>query len=136
MSSRNLQFLSRRGLAALLLIAGIAAQPGCVALMAGAAAGAGAVAYIRGELQADIERRYEVVERAANRAIADLQFVKVNEKKDAMVAIILARTAEDTKVQIRISRVSDTMTKVQIRVGVFGSETLSRAVLDKIKAEL
>lgn len=127
--------VQRRWVGAVLAVI-LAVQCGCVAVVAGAAAGAGAVAYVRGELQAKLDRRYEVVERAANHAIEELQFKKISENKDALTAIIVARTAEDTKVQIKVLRVSDNAATVQIRVGLFGNEALSRIVLDKIKEAL
>ncbi len=51
-------------------------------------------------------------------------------------AILIARTAEDKKIEIKVSRVGDITSRVQIRVGVFGNEVQSLAILDKIKANL
>lgn len=104
--------------------------------MASAAVGAGTVAYVRGELKAGLDRPYATVLRAANNAIKDLEFTKDSEKKDALVAVLMARTAEDRKIQIRISRESETLTNVEIRVDTFGDEKLSHTIFEKIKAEL
>ena len=73
---------------------------------------------------------------AANLAIKQLQFAKISEKKDALTAILIARTAEDRKVEIKVIKVGDQSAKVQIRVGVFGDEALSLTILDKIKTNL
>lgn len=110
-------------------------QSGCIVVAAGAA-GAGAVAYIRGELQATLSQTLEATDQAANKALTQLQLVKINETKDAFIAILTARTADDKKVEIKMTKVSAESTKVQIRVGVFGDETRSMAILDKIKANL
>lgn len=112
-----------------------ALQTGCVAVVAGAA-GASAVAYVRGELQGTLTASLEASERASNGALAQLQLVKINEKRDAFVAIITARTADDKKVEIKLTKLADQTTKVQIRVGVFGDESKSLAILDKIKSNL
>ena len=40
------------------------------------------------------------------------------------------------KIKIKVSKVGDQSAKVQIRVGVFGDEALSLAILDKIKTNL
>ncbi len=48
----------------------------------------------------------------------------------------MARTAGDKKIKIVVDRVGDTVTNVNIRVGVFGDERISLALLDKIKADL
>ena len=112
----------------------VALQPGCVVAAVGA--GAGAVAYIRGELQATLDSSLNATNRATVRAISQLEFAKVSENKDALTSTITARTAQDKKVVITLTKVSDTVTKVRIRVGVFGDEAISMAILDKIKAAL
>ena len=108
---------------------------GCVAVLAGAA-GAGTVAWVEGRLDATLDTSFAKAEKAADRAITELQFIKISEKKDALNAILTARTAEDKKIEIKVNRVGDTTTQVQIRVGVFGDEGKSLAILDKIKSNL
>ena len=122
----------RRMLAAALLAASLT---GCVAVVAGAA-GAGTVAWVRGELEATLDASYAKAATAANLAIKQLQFAKISEKKDALTAILIARTAEDRKVEIKVIKVGDQSAKVQIRVGVFGDEALSLTILDKIRTNL
>jgi len=126
----------RRGIVVTLLLVVAAFHVGCVAAVAGAAAGAGTVLYVRGELQAGIDRRFEVVERASNRALKELQFMQIEEKKDALVAILTARTAEDTKIRIKVERSGDALSTVRIRVGTFGNEKLARLILEKINEGL
>ena len=108
---------------------------GCFLVAAGAA-GAGTVAYIRGELDSPIEGSFDNTEHAANRAVEQLQFAKVGEEKDSLKATITARTGDDTKVEIIVSRIGDNLSKVQIRIGVFGNEMISRQILDHIKSNL
>ena len=108
---------------------------GCVAVMAGAA-GAGAVAYVRGGLEADLDAPYDKAVGASAQAIQQLQFVSVSERKDALDAVLLARTAEDRKIEIKISRRGPELSRVCIRVGVFGNEAKSLAILERIKANL
>lgn len=113
----------------------VAATSGCLAVAAGAA-GAGAVAWVRGELEAQLPNDFERVDRAANRAILELGFAKVNEGKSAVDAEIIARTGQDKRIQIRLDRTADQLTRVRIRVGIVGDEVLSRTILDKIKENL
>lgn len=124
-----------RLIAALLAALPIAFTSGCLAVAAGAA-GAGTVAYIRGELDASLSYNLDAVDRATNRAAEQLRFAKINEGSDALARIITLRTAEDKKIEIKLSRTTDTLTHVRIRVGVFGDETISRALLEKIQANL
>ena len=110
-------------------------QSGCLAVAAGVAA-AGTVVYIRGELQASLANPYGDVISATGKAIEKLQFRKISEKGDALKTVIVARTGSDKKIEITVKRVTDTLTKVEIRVGVFGDEALSMTVLDNIKQGL
>lgn len=115
------------------MLGAMAVSSGCVAVVAGAGAGA-AVAYVRGDLDATLSTSYESSVRAVNKSIADLQFAKVSEAKDATRATIIARTAADKKIEIRVEPVGQTVAKVKIRVGTFGDESLSLTILEKIKA--
>lgn len=108
---------------------------GCMAVAAGAGA-AGAVAYVRGDLDANLDANFDQAVAAANRAIDRLKFAKVSENKDALQAILIARNAADKRIELRLERVGERVTKVKIRVGVFGDEPLSIAILDQIKAAL
>lgn len=135
MSRMNSTSLPARLLAVSLLLLPVAMTPGCVAVVAGAA-GAGAVAWVRGELDATVSARFDDVVAAANRAVADLQFAKVSEKKSAIDAEIVARTGQDKRIVIRLDRTSDTLSRVRIRIGLVGDEALSRLILDKINAQL
>ena len=110
-------------------------QSGCLAVAAGVAA-AGTVVYIRGELQASLANPYRDVITATGKALEKLQFSKVSEKGDALKTVIVARTGSDKKVENTVKKVTDSVTKVEIRVGVFGDEALSMTILDNIKQAL
>ena len=125
--------------AALGLLTGLTVMTsGCFLVVAGAAAGAGAgaVAYVDGQLTVNFGNTYDAVVHAADQAIAQLQFLKVGESKDALKAILEARTADDKKVLITVTRTSDTLTKVEIRIGTFGDKQVSTAIYDRIKGNL
>jgi hypothetical protein len=108
---------------------------GCVAVVAGAA-GASAVAYTLGRLDARLDAPFEKAVPAASRALKQLQFADIKERQDALDAILQARTAEDKKVDVKVSRTGPDSSKVSIRVGLVGDEAKSLAILDKIKANL
>lgn len=110
-------------------------QTGCVAVVAAGAAGTG-VAWYSGKLEATIEDDLDAVYRASQRALAQLEFAKISENKSAIDAQLVSRTALDKKVEITLSKPTENATKVAIRIGVFGDEALSMAVLEKIKANL
>ena len=111
---------------------------GCVLLAVGAAgaAGAGTVAYIRGELDTSLNGTVDTVGVATTKALEELRLAKIHENKSAVDAEIRARTGQDKRVDIRLNRAADNLTRVRIRVGTFGDEELSRLLLEKIKAKL
>jgi hypothetical protein len=119
---------------AVALGAALIVLPGCIVAAAGA--GAGAVAYVRGELEANLTTDYNKVVESARKAIGELEFAKVSENKDALKAVLVARTAMDKKVEITVTNSGKKLTNIKIRVGLFGDEALSMSVLDKIKAGL
>jgi hypothetical protein len=131
----NASTLRLRWAAILLAALPLAGLTGCVVVAAGAA-GAGAVAWVRGELDATLSNRFDAVEHATNRAIEQLQLAKVNETRSAIDAEFTARTGQDKRINIRINRTAENITRVRIRVGLVGDENLSRVILDKIKANL
>lgn len=127
-----------RTLAGSALLAVLAATSGCflVAVGAAGAAGAGTVAYVDGRLDATLSSRYADVGMATNRAIDQLQLIKVSESKDAFTDNFVIRMANDKKVAIVLTKAGDQLTKVEIRVGIFGDRPMSMAILEKIKADV
>ena len=109
---------------------------GCGAVIAGAAAGAGAIAYMRGELEVTEEAPIGTVIKATHAAIDDLELRLISTEADAYSGKIRAETARGTDIGISLKRVSDNVTEIHIRVGVFGDEDLSRLIHEKIQARL
>lgn len=126
------QWIRHIGLCA--AIVGSALSTGCALLLVGAAIGAGTVAYVSGELRAADEVTMDRAWSATLGAMSELQFKVTTQQKDALAGQIVARRADDTKIEIRLKRQSDRVTEFRIRVGTFGDEALSRYILDKIKA--
>jgi hypothetical protein len=122
-------------LAGALAASGLLLTSGCLAVAAGAGAAAG-VAYVRGDLEATLNAGLDQSIRATDKAVQQLAYAKVSEKKDALLDTFVVRNSADKKIEIRLENAGEGLTKVRIRVGVFGDETLSRAVFDKIKASL
>ncbi len=108
---------------------------GCFVVAAGAA-GAGAVAYVRGELSSNVPHGLDDTFAACQRAVRDLELIRIDDHKTSLDAQLVSRTALDKKIEIKLERVGDKLTKVSIRVGVMGDQPLSLTILDKINAEL
>lgn len=127
-------FSVRTVLAAALLGVTVATS-GCVAVAAAGAAGAG-VAWIRGALETNVDRDLDRVYRATQEAVRGLEFAVVTERKSSVDATVVARTALDKKVEVILKQAGSKTTHVSIRVGVFGDEAMSLAILERIKAKL
>ena len=105
---------------------------GCVAVLVGAGA-AGTVAYVKGDLTAYLDEDVEGVYNSSLKAMEELEIATISKKKDLLSAEITGRTAEDKKVSIKIKTTENDMTRLMIRVGFFGDESISRKIYDRIK---
>src|SRR2546430_2002852 len=72
-------------LATILATTLIGGATGCMNGGASTLAAPGTVIYARGELDATLGNRLEAVDKATNTALTDLRFIKLSEKKDALV---------------------------------------------------
>ena len=116
----------------------LALTSGCVVVAVGAVAGAGAAtyAYVNGEVQSTLSATLDNTWVATQAAVKDLQFKLGKTSKDALNAHLECTTADGKSITIKLKRVSDTLTEVDIRVGKFGDQKVSDMILDKIKAHL
>ena len=130
MPPRFLSLLAASGLG----LSTLTLNTGCIVIAAGA--GAGAVAYVRGELASSVDANFDRALRASQRTIEQLKFAKVSEKQDALLATLVARNADDKRIEVRVESDGANRTKVKIRIGVIGDESLSMTILDRIKANL
>jgi len=117
---------------AVLAMLGIGAA-GCVVAAIGAAS-AGTVVYVRGEIESYFDTDVQDLYDATLKSMDDLKLYVISQKHDALSAEVVARNSADQKVTVRIDGSSREAVKVTIRVGFWGDETASRAVLDRINA--
>jgi len=108
---------------------------GCMLAVVGVGA-AGTVAYVRGDLESMESENIDVVYEAALKALQELELQPTRKSKDALGAEIIAYDAQDKKITIRLKSAAEGTTKISIRIGVFGSETKSRLIYQKIRENL
>ncbi|MBI2511478.1 MAG: DUF3568 family protein [Opitutae bacterium] len=108
---------------------------GCVALLAGAGAGA-TVAYVRGDLDTTLDSGLANSVHAAKKTLAALTYVRISEKEDALQAVLISRGASDQKIELHFAKLTDSATKLKIRVGTFGEESLQNEILVRLRANL
>jgi len=118
-----------------LLVITVGLVGGCMVAAVGAGA-AGTVAYVRGDLEAVESKKLDAVYEATLKAVNKLELNVTKETKDSLSAVIVARDAQDKKITIKLSATTENTTKLSIRVGLFGSETKSRLIYQKIHENL
>ena len=129
-------FMPKNSLSIMLLGILLFSSCGCVALLVGGGVGAGTVAYLRGELKSTEEASIDTTWQASQEALKDLEFSVTSKEKDAFSAKLIAHGVNDKKIEIELKKVSELLTRVTIRVGVFGDEPLSRLILERLKKHL
>jgi len=97
---------------------------------------AGTIAYVRGDLQAVESASIDEVYEASLKALKELELIPTRKVKDALGAEIITYDAQDKKITIILKFTAEGTTKLSIRVGVFGSETKSRLIYQKIRDNL
>ena len=108
---------------------------GCMLAAVGIGA-AGTVAYVRGDLESVESENIDSVYEAALKALQELELQPTRKSKDALGAEIITYDAQDKKITIRLKSAPEGTTKLSIRIGVFGSETKSRLIYQKIRENL
>jgi hypothetical protein len=108
---------------------------GCLCAVGMAAGtGAGAIAYSRGEVEATERMSLDGAWAATLAAVDELQFPVKQQQKDAVSARLVAERADGGLVRISIDAKDGGLTRIRVRTGTFGNESVSRVVIDRIKA--
>lgn len=95
-----------------------------------------AVAWVRDALQTTVDAPLDRTVKATTKALKNLQFASVATKADAISGVVTAKTARDEKIEITITSVTPTQTRLDIRVGAFGDKPVSQRILSEILKEL
>lgn len=128
------KFLVSSLLSAALLVT-VALTSGCFAVLVGTGAGAG-VAYVRGDLDVTLDAGFAASVRAGEKTLAELQYAKISAKQDALQATLVSRSSSDQRIELYFEKVTEQSTKLKIRVGTFGKESLQNEILTRLKSHL
>lgn len=90
------------------------------------------VGTIRGVVAAKPDR----VTAAARETLDELKLHSLFSESTRIDGKVMARTARDKKVEIDITRATDTSSNVSIRVGDLGDQELSLQILDRIREKV
>lgn len=109
---------------------------GCSSVTVGGANGAGTYTYSGGNMRGNENAVLDRVWSATQAAMKDLEFTVISQQKDALQARLIARTALDKKIEINLTKISENLTEVKIRVGSFGDQNLSYTIIQGIEKRL
>ena len=109
---------------------------GCPAVLLGAGAGIGTVAYIKGELVTTLETSVQTIMPAVRATVVALGLEHVADESDVLTGKVVARSAHGEQITILLTRLTDSSTKLSIRVGVFGDRAVSQKILEEIHQRL
>src|SRR3989338_1696309 len=118
---------------AFLLFGAVISQGGCVPLLIGAAAGAGTFAWINGDLEYNVDASVARAHRAALRGLKQLDLAVTQDHKDKHNAKLRSAYSDGKDVHVTIEALTERSSKIKIRVGVFGDQARSEAILTAIK---
>jgi hypothetical protein len=109
---------------------------GCLSLVVGAAGGAAGAVYVMGKLQDEVNYKMSVVHSATVAALAELELKLQEDKVDKLSAHVESEFADGEHVWIDLESLSDSRTRLTIRVSVTGNEVRARKINDAIKQHL
>lgn len=109
---------------------------GCFALLLGAAAGAGATAWANGDLEANLDVNVERAHSAAVKGLKRLELPVTTDLKDKHNAKVRSKYSDGKDVTVDIQAVTERTCRIKIRVGVFGDQARSEAIMTSIKRYL
>ena len=129
------KFFTSVVLGGMLIVASLSFS-GCFALVLGAAAGAGAAAWINGDLEVNLEATVDKVHSATVQGLKRLKLAVTTDSKDIHNAKVRSKYSDGKDVTIDILAITERTSKIKIRVGVFGDQARSEAILTSIKKYL
>jgi len=120
-------------LVAVLLLANMS---GCFALLVGAAGGAGTAGWLSGKLTQELNASFDKTIKATTSALDSLKLKITKTTTKDEVSQVISKYYDDRTIWIDIHKVSEKISRIEIRVGATGDHEASRKILDKIEKYL
>ena len=105
---------------------------GCL-LLAGAAGGAGTAVWLSNKLSDDLNVSRERAVEATKDVLKSMDMVVLKEVNTEEVTQIRSKYVDGSSVWIDIRPLTESSSKVEVRVGIMGDEQASAEILEKIK---
>lgn len=132
--------MKQRGRSVLVLLLalfhGACAAPAIVMTAGLGALQTGTEAFIRGELESTVAHPMREVFEATQLALLELEFPVRHADLGDLNASVVSAEAQGRRVVVSLESKSPLVTKLNIRVGVFGDQTVSRLIMSAIQVKL
>jgi len=110
---------------------------GCFAVIAGGAAGTGTAVWLSDKLTQQFDASYEKTIAATEKALGSLKLEIIKQTKEESITQIKSEYTDERDIWIDIRKITSTSTRVDVRVGVFGSDkAAAEKILNEIKKNL
>ena len=111
---------------------------GCVPLLlaGGIAGGAGAQGWISGKLVNDVDAPFETAASASESALVALGFPITSKVKKTNVAQFKSRYVDQETIWVDVHQISESVSRIQVRVGAVPDKEASVEIMDKIREYL
>lgn len=109
---------------------------GCVPLIIGAAAGAGGLGYIKGALIENIDEPVNKINKATVAALGEFGVFVIVDELNKHSSYIRAEYKDGRNIQVNIDALTEYVSKITIRIGVFGDQDESMMILKAIEKRM
>ena len=106
---------------------------GCAALLVGAVGTAGTAVWLSGKLSQEVDASLDRSLEAAKSALKSLDLNITKETRTLDVVQVKSNYVDGKTIWIDIRRVSDSSSRIEVRVGVPGNKEAAQEVLNKIQ---
>jgi len=130
------RFIFQAGVFASVMMLAACADPIIVVTAGTSVLQAGSSAFVNGEMVAAIPKPLPTVYDAADSALRELQFTIRQQKLGDLNGYLYAAETQRRRIEITLEKKSPVVTKVNIRVGFFGDQAMSRLIMGTLQSKL
>lgn len=128
---KELNMLKKIGLLVLIVSFSINMH-GCTLLLGGAAGGAGTAAWLSGKSIQEVDASLGRALKAVKSALKSLRLNIVKETIKESVAQVMSNYTDGKTIWVDVHRISDSVSRIEVRVGVTGNKEAEQKILKRI----
>ena len=105
---------------------------GCAALVVGAAAGGGTTFWLQGKLVQEVDAPLDKSVQAVKSTLESLGLDVIKETMTDVITQITSTYTDGKKIWIDVHKVSDSTSRIEVRVGMISNKDAARTILNRI----